>query len=145
MADNSRDSVPRGWPPEMEPVIAAWQRGRWAIIGVLLLVLLVWLMTSFFYTVQADSEGVLLRFGKYSRTTEPGLHWKFPWPIEQVYLVPVDQIQSLEFGFSTARPGRRTQYAPTSKDHIEMARMLSADLNLCHVEWIVQYKIFSPQ
>jgi len=100
-----------------------------------------WLLTSTFYTVEADSEGVVLRLGKHVRTTEPGLHGKLPWPLEKVYEVPVQRIQSLEFGFATVSPGRVTQYAPTTQEQETMARMLTGDLNLAHVEWIVQYRI----
>jgi membrane protease subunit HflK len=105
----------------------------------------VWGLGNVFYSVEADSEGVVLRFGKYSDTTLPGLHMKWPWPIETVVVVPVQKIQTLEFGFTTARPGQVTQYAPQTREHEMMARMLTGDLNLAHVEWIVQYRIKDAQ
>jgi membrane protease subunit HflK len=104
-------------------------------------ILAIAVISSIFYTVDADSEGVLLRFGKYVKTTEPGLHAKFFWPIEEVHVVPVQRIQSLEFGFATITPGRVTYYAQTTEEHGAVARMLTGDLNLAHVEWVVQYRI----
>ncbi|MCF7957446.1 MAG: FtsH protease activity modulator HflK [Phycisphaerae bacterium] len=106
--------------------------------GVLLFVLSLF---STFYSVEADSEAVLLRFGKYARTTAPGLHGKLPWPVERVYQVQVQKVQSLEFGFSTQVAGQKTRYAPQSSRHEQVANMLTGDLNLAHVEWIVQYRI----
>jgi len=110
------------------------------VVGVLALIVL-WIVSSTVYLVQADSEAVVLRFGKYTRTAGPGLHGKLPWPMESVYVVPVQRIQSLEFGFATIAPGRVTQYAPLTKEQEAVALMLTGDLNLAHVEWIVQYRI----
>jgi len=110
----------------------------WLAVGVLLVV---WAMGSVFYQVDAESEGVLLRLGAYQRTSQPGLHGKLPWPIETVEVVPIRLVQTLEFGFATLVPGRVTQYARETPDLSAMARMLTGDLNLAHVEWIVQYRI----
>ena len=99
-------------------------------------------MSSILYIVNADEEGVVLRFGQYLKPTQPpGLHAKLPWPIETVYIVPVQKIQSIEFGFATITPGRVTRYAPASEEQETVARMLTGDLNLAHVEWVVQYRI----
>jgi len=84
---------------------------------------------------------VILRFGEYTRSTTPGLHVKLPSPVETVYEVPVERVESLEFGFATVSPGKVTQYAPATADQMEVATMLTGDLNLAHVEWIVQYRI----
>ncbi len=100
--------------------------------------------TSMFYRIEASDEGVVLRFGEQWETVQPGLHWKLPWPIDTVYKVPVQRIQSMEFGFETEQPGRVTQYARTSTDDLAVAEMLTGDLNLGHVEWIVQYRIKDP-
>ncbi len=118
-------------------------RGRIALVVVALLT--VWILSTVFYSVEADSEGVVLRFGKYSETTLPGLHTKWPWPIETAIMVPVQKIQTLEFGFTTLQPGQFTRYAPSTAEHNTMARMLTGDLNLAHVEWIVQYRIKNAQ
>ena len=108
----------------------------WAPL-VLVAILFLW---SVFYSVPADSEGVVLRFGRYARTTQPGLHMKLPRPLEQVIRVPVQRVQTLEFGFQTFEPGRVTIYERTEDDEA-VALMLTGDLNLAHVEWIVQYRI----
>lgn len=129
------------YEPVEFPVGEYWQRYRRHIqIGVVVLLAIV-VVSSVFYTVEADSAGVVLRFGKYMKTTEPGLHAKLFWPIEDVHVVPVQRIQVLEFGFATATAGQITQYARKTKEHNSVARMLTGDLNLAHVEWIVQYRI----
>lgn len=105
------------------------------VTGVVLLVL------SMFYRIDASDEGVVLRFGEKWDVATPGLHWKLPWPIDKVYKVPVQRIQSLEFGFATQQPGRRTVYRQGSDDDLNVAEMLTGDLNLGLVEWIVQYRV----
>lgn len=122
--------------------IAASLRRNWpsvALVSFALIVVFGCLTT--FYRVDASDEGVVLRFGKHVRTTPAGLHWKLPWPIERVYDVSVQRIQTLEFGFETERAGRVTQYAPAGPDQLHIAEMLTGDLNLANVEWIVQYRV----
>lgn len=96
---------------------------------------------SSFYRVDASEQGIVLRFGKHVRTVEPGLQMKIPWPVEMVYTVPVRRVQSLEFGFRTVAAGRKTNYAPREDQLDDVADMLTGDLNLAHVEWIVQFRI----
>ena len=102
------------------------------------------LLYTSFYRVDASAEGVVLRFGKQVRTVSPGLQMKLPWPIESVYTVPVRTIHSLEFGFKTVSAERVSVYAKRSAELNEVADMLTGDLNLAHVEWIVQYQISDP-
>lgn len=111
--------------------------------AIVLLVVAIVAMTMF-YRVDASDEGVVLRFGKHVGTVSSGLHWKLPWPIESVRTVPIRRIQSLEFGFATERPARRTEYAPLDAGQLEESEMLTGDLNLARVEWIVQYRIKDP-
>ena len=99
---------------------------------------------SAFYRVEASDEGVVLRFGRKVATVPPGLHMKMPWPIDTVYQVPVHRIQSLEFGFETSQAGRKTVFASESSDDLAVAEMLTGDLNLGHVEWVVQYRVKDP-
>ena len=114
--------------------------------GALLLafVAIAFLLYTCFYRVDASDQGVVLRFGKHVRTVETGLQLKLPWPIESVYTVPVKRVQSEEFGFQTVEAGRSTLYAKKSNRMLEVADMLTGDLNLAHVEWIVQYRISDP-
>jgi len=99
------------------------------------------LVYTSFYRVDASAEGVVLRFGEQVRTVSPGLQMKLPWPIESVYTVPVMKIQSVEFGFQTISADRKTVYAKRNAELDAVADMLTGDLNLAHVEWIVQYQI----
>src|SRR5947209_16017430 len=82
-----------------------------SIFVVILLIVLAW--TSY-YTVQAESEGVVLRFGRFLKTVEPGLHFKLPFAIDQVSLLPTRRQLKLEFGFFT--PGY-TNTDHTTKVH----------------------------
>ena len=111
---------------------------RW-IIGVVV-VLLVTLST--FYTVDPEETGVVLRLGKYVRSTDPGLHMKLPLGIEQVTKVPVQRQLKEEFGFKTVRAGVRSEF--TGRGREAEANMLTGDLNAAVVEWVVQYRITDP-
>jgi len=92
------------------------------------------------YQVSPEEIGVILRFGKFARTSDPGLHFKLPLGIELLTRVPVQRQLKLEFGFRTTRPGVRSEYRITPETAKE-AVMLTGDLNVVVVEWIVQYKI----
>lgn len=106
------------------------------IAGVVILILL----ASSFYQISPEEIGVILRFGKFVRTTEPGLHIKIPLGIETLDKVPVQRQLKKEFGFRTVSPGIRTEYRVTPES-LKEAIMLTGDLNVAVVEWIVQYKI----
>ncbi len=124
------------WPPDAP---SPQKIGVGAAVVVILLLLAVGIASSV-YTVAADSEAVVLRFGKYLSTELPGLRWKAPFGIDRVYTVPVKRVHSMEFGFQTAKAGRRTQYR-TTPEQKEEAQMLTGDLNIASVEWVVQYRI----
>ncbi|RMF56822.1 MAG: FtsH protease activity modulator HflK [Calditrichaeota bacterium] len=104
--------------------------------------LALWFVFSGFYTVNADEVGVIQRFGKYMRTTEPGLHFKLPLGIETVKKVRVKNVFKEEFGFRTLEAGIRTQYSAEGFE--DESLMLTGDLNSAEVEWIVQYRIKDP-
>ena len=70
-------------------------------------------------------KSLMLLFHKKIATVPPGLHMKMPWPIDKVYHVPVQRIQSLEFGFETSEPGRKTVFASQTTDDLEVAEMLT--------------------
>jgi membrane protease subunit HflK len=96
---------------------------------------------SAFFQIEPEEVGVITRFGEYVRKVEPGLNMKMPF-IEQVYKVPVERQQKQEFGFRTVRAGVNTQYSRSgAKDE---SLMLTGDLNLADVEWVVQYRINEP-
>lgn len=100
------------------------------------------LFSSLWFTVEPEEVGVILQFGKYTRTANPGLNFKLPFGIEQVYKVPIERQLKLEFGFRTATPGVRTRFSSTK--YQEESLMLTGDLNAAEVEWIVQYRIKDP-
>ena len=95
------------------------------------------------YQVQPEEVGVVLRFGRYVATTEPGLRVKLPF-VDQVLKVPVQRQLKQEFGFQTTEAGVRTVYAPTSQDLEAETIMLTGDLNVAVVQWIVQYRVSDP-
>jgi modulator of FtsH protease HflK len=106
----------------------------------ILLIAVVW--TSY-YTVGAESEGVVLRFGKFLETVEPGLHFKLPFGIDAVTVLPTRRQLKLEFGFTT--PGYLTNSIQSSEDPDEEKSMVTGDLNAALVEWVVQYRIEDPK
>jgi membrane protease subunit HflK len=108
------------------------------VIGVLILIGLIVAM-SVIFTIEPEEVGVVLRFGKFTRTADPGLNFKLPMPIERVYKVPVQRQLKEEFGFRTERAGVRTTYAAASFETESL--MLTGDLNVAVVEWIAQYRV----
>jgi len=114
---------------------------KWIVAGVVILVAL-YVLFSTFYSVKADEVGVILRFGKYVRTTQPGLHLKLPFGIENLNRVRIKHIFTEEFGYRTLRPGVRTEYA--RGEFLGESLMLTGDLNTAVVEWIVQYRVKNP-
>ena len=100
------------------------------------------ILAGSFYQINPEEVGVILQFGKYARMSNPGLHLKIPG-VEQLIKVPVERQLKKEFGFRTTSAGIQTQYAVT-RDTLEEAQMLTGDLNVAIVEWIVQYKIKDP-
>lgn len=103
---------------------------------------LIGVFTSYF-TVPADSEAVVLRFGKYERTVASGLHFKLPFGLEQKYIVPVKRQLKMEFGFSTEGATNRYQYS--RNERAQEQSMITGDKNSALVEWVVQYRIDNPE
>jgi len=108
---------------------------RFILIGGLLLLLI----GTGYYQVEPDEVGVVQRFGAYARTTDPGPHLKIPFA-ETVTKVPVQRQLKMEFGFRTARAGQQSEFVETPETKAE-AVMLTGDLNVAVVDWIVQYRI----
>ena len=109
-------------------------------VGALVVILLLF---STFFSVGPDEQGVILRFGKYVRTEESGLHLKLPLGIETVQKVKVRFVFKEEFGFRTLKSGVRTVYS--DRNFQDESLMLTGDLNLGVVEWIVQFRIDDPR
>jgi membrane protease subunit HflK len=113
------------------------------VIIVLAVVLLIILAASSFFVVDQTEQAVVLRFGKYLKTVGPGLQFKMPFGIDQNYNVRVQQVQREEFGFRTTAAGETTLMS--SADYPRESIMLTGDLNIIDVEWIIQYQILDPR
>jgi len=94
------------------------------------------------YTVQPEEQAVVKRLGAVIKTTNPGLHSKLPFGIDRVQCVATERVLKEEFGFRTAAAGEPTRYA--ASDFPDESLMLSGDLNIIDVEWVVQYRISDP-
>lgn len=114
--------------------------------GMLTIIVLVFLggilLLTGLYKIDASEVGVIQRFGRYTRTEDPGLHFKIPFGVESVNKVAVKRVHKLEFGFRTAQAGVRTQFR--AGDFSGESLMLTGDLSSALVEWIVHYKINDP-
>ena len=93
------------------------------------------------YQVGPEEAGMVIRLGKYDRTVSSGLHFKIPFA-EDVFKVPVERQLKHEFGFRTVDSGVQTRYS--NRDFSSESLMLTGDLNLGNVEWVVQYRISDP-
>jgi modulator of FtsH protease HflK len=143
---HQRTSRPGGPPPQMDDILGKFKdmKGKFGGIWVFAAGLFVLILGySMFYTVAVDEVGVVQRFGKYVRTSSPGLNFKLPVGIEKVTNVPVRHVSTEEFGFRTITPGIKTEYASDSA-YLQEALMLTGDLNVAVVPWIVQYRISDP-
>ena len=98
---------------------------------------------SSIYTVEAESEGVVLRFGRHIDTVPAGLHWKLPFGIEDVYVLPVKRQLKQEFGFGS-EDGTNDSQVSSRGEQVEERSMVTGDLNTAVVEWVVQYRIVQP-
>ncbi|MEM9553397.1 MAG: FtsH protease activity modulator HflK [Acidobacteriota bacterium] len=113
------------------------------VVVLLTAVLIAMGLLTAFYTVPAESEGVVLRFGRFTTTVSPGLHFKLPFGIDTVAVVPVKRQLKQEFGFGTQGATNRWQSSSPSEWPEEQA-MVTGDLNAAMVEWVVQYRIERP-
>jgi len=147
-----RDDRPEG-PQLSSKVEGIFAQGRqpWRgfrgglILGLVALVVALIFFWSSWFTVQPEETGIVQRFGKVVRSAGPGLHFKWPYGVETVRLVPTARVLKEEFGFRTlaAVPGQRTQ--PTvNKAFKAESLMLTGDLNVLDVQWIIQYRIEDP-
>ncbi len=111
-------------------------------IWVIPIILLLILAFTSIYTVQAESQGVVLRFGRFVKTVDPGLRFKLPFGIDRVSIVPVRRQLKQEFGFGTPGATNPTQFS--SEQELERS-MVTGDLNTATVEWVIQYRIQQPE
>ena len=108
-----------------------------------IIVLVIFLGSSIFFTINIDEVGVIQRFGKYQRICNPGLNFKMPAGIEKVTKVKIKRVYKEEFGFETIKGSNNTRFFNDNVD-IGAALMLTGDLNVAVVPWIVQYRVSDP-
>lgn len=99
--------------------------------------------SSAYYTIEPEETGVIQTLGRFDRLTGPGLHFKLPLGIEKVTKVKTGRVLKEEFGFRSTMPGVRTTFA--KKGYEDESLMLTGDLNVIDLKWIVQYRIREPQ
>jgi len=134
-----------GPPPQMDEILDRFRKFK--LPGgplVFVAILLILIASSTFFTIKQDEVGIVQLFGRYVRTAQPGLNFKMPIGIEKVTKVNVKQIRTEEFGFSSSPEDARARFRPASTDDSNVALMLTGDLNVAVVPWIVQYRVKNP-
>ncbi len=132
-----------GQPPQFDDIINKLKDFQFKSGWILLVVLAVVIMlgSSMVYTVASNEVGVIQRFGKYIRTTQSGLHFKLPVGIEKITKVKTKRVYAEEFGLKTSGDeGRFT----SDQQGMDVALMLTGDLNVAVIPWIVQYRVKDP-
>ena len=127
-----------GAPPQMDDILKNLKKIKFPGkgIGIFVIAIIAGLIYSMVFTIATDEVGVVQQFGEYSRTTDPGLNFKLPVGIEKVTKVNIKQVNTQEFGFRSARGG--------SIEDTGTSLMLTGDLNVALVPWIVQWKVKEP-
>ncbi len=134
------DQPKRPFPPDSWPATKEFDVNP-KLVGFGLIALLIAVaIWSAIFTVPAESTGVVLRFGKYQQAASPGLHFKLPFGIDTVDIVPIRRQLKQEFGFATTGSTNRWQSSSKNEQRDERA-MVTGDLNAALVEWVIQYRI----
>ena len=131
---SERDVSPPKMPFNLRPRLVAI---------VLAAIVVIALVASSFFVVDQTEQAVVLRFGRYLKTVGAGLQFKLPFGIDQNYNVRTQQVQREEFGFRTTSAGETTMFS--TADYPRESIMLTGDLNIIDVEWIIQYQITDPK
>ena len=131
------------YPNDYEEFKANLEKYSKFIIPIIAIFIVLIGIKSVFYTVEPDEEAVVIRFGKYIGTYPPGLHFKLPFGIDKNINVKTKRVLQEEFGFRTMNvQSRRTEYSGNVYGNESL--MLTGDLNVADVEWVVQYQIADP-
>ncbi len=129
-------------PPQMDKVFHSFKGSQFTgLLGLAVLAIIIYLGSSTFFTVDRNEVGVVQRFGRYNRLAQPGLNFKFPSGIEKVTKVNVKTPDTEEFGVKayTEDMGYKLSHGQ------ESSLMLTGDLNVAVVPWIVQYRRSDPR
>jgi membrane protease subunit HflK len=135
----------KGVPPQVGELFEKIKKFK-APGGMLLIIIIVLALffgSSTVFKIEYDEVGVIQRFGKHVRTNQPGLNFKLPAGIEKVTKVKVTRVLKEEFGFRSARGDARERFSSGS-ENVNVALMLTGDLNVAIVPWIVQYRVKNP-
>ena len=155
-SDNNNNNNPWGSPgngsgrnpgPNIDDVIRNAQNkfkglmpgsffGKIGPLIILLILLLIWLASGF-YRVLPDEQGVVLQFGKYIKTTQPGLNYHIPWPVERVFTPKVTKINRIDVGYRQSPDSRVTAI----RDVEEESLMLTGDENIVDIDFSVFWLI----
>ena len=130
-------------PPQMDEMPEKLKKMR--LPGgpfLILIIIAIFLGTSAFFTVGTDEVGVVQRFGRFIRSAQPGLNFKLPIGIEKVTKVKVRRVEKEEFGFRTMQSRSGSSISTDTENSVSL--MLTGDLNVALVPWIVQYRIKDP-
>ncbi|MEQ8853868.1 FtsH protease activity modulator HflK [Gimesia sp.] len=119
-------------------------RVMWIILFVILGLIIAWGIFTSYYTVQPEGQAVVKRFGKVIAIKDPGLHFKLPFGIDEQEFVPTARVLKQEFGFRTAAQEGTSAVYRKSEEHRDESLMLTGDLKVVDVEWVVQYRVDDP-
>lgn len=137
-------STPPGLDYIVEKVRGAKGKFPGGAVFIIIAILLFVLGYNCFYTIAPNEVGMVQRFGKFVRIESPGLNFKFPNGIEKLTKVKVDFTYKEEFGFGAIKPNIRTRYSSDTAN-LNESLMLTGDLNVAIVPWVVQFRISDPQ
>ncbi len=134
-----------GPPPQVDEILKQFKNLKFPggpLIVIIVLVLMI--SVTMVYKIAQDEVGVVQRFGAYVRLEQPGLNFKLPIGIEKVTKVNVLGVRTAEFGFKSAPQNARSRFSG-EQDIPDVSLMLTGDLNIAIVPWIVQYRVKSPE
>lgn len=134
-----------GLPPQVDEILKNIKQFKFPGGPILIIILIaLFFGSSTFFTVGVDEVGVIQRFGKYVRVCQPGLNFKLPAGIEKVTKVKVKRVYKEEFGFQSSGGEARKLFPSGGSENKNVSLMLTGDLNVGVVPWIVQYKVKDP-
>lgn len=133
-----------GPPPQMDEFIKQFKNMKFpgGTIIIFLVILVIAVGVSSIFTIQSGSVGVIQRFGKFTRIAPPGLNFKLPFGIERVSKVSTEKVEKEEFGFSSERTQQIQRFRSGNTRTVSL--MLTGDLNVALVPWIIQYRVKDP-
>jgi modulator of FtsH protease HflK len=135
--DSRRSFARENGPHEpTEPDLKAQKPYRFSPFKLLFVILAAWSLWTSWYIVGNGKNSVVQRFGAYTRTEDPGLRFKLPYPVEKATIVNVEEVQRVEIGFRTKSVGPPAEY-----DQIpEESEMLTGNMNIVELDFTVQYR-----